>query len=275
MNSDSRDDSVAWILRIGVAGCFIGHGAFGIITKSAWVPYFGVAGFSESAAWRLMPWVGTMDVIIGVLTLAWPCRALFGWAVMWAVWTALLRPLSGEPFWETLERAGNYGVPLAILVAVGLRDPWFSRLPSRWTDLSQATWSRVALTLRFTTVALLAGHAGLGLIIQKKGLAHHYSSLWSHAPESTVIGVGAFEFALAALVLVKPAPLVLVFVCLWKIASESLFLVAGSPVWEVIERFGSYAAPLALAILLAKNALRFCPPSFNRGRLNQSSPTHA
>jgi hypothetical protein len=113
------------------------------------------------------------------------------------------------------------------------------------------------------------------LIIQKTGLARHYSSLWSQAPENTVMWVGAFEFALVVLVLAKPAPFALVFVCLWKIASESLFLVAGSPVWEVIERFGSYAAPLALAILLARNAPRFSPPSFNRGRLNPSSPTHA
>jgi hypothetical protein len=28
---------VHWILRIGVAACFIGHGAFGIITKAAWM----------------------------------------------------------------------------------------------------------------------------------------------------------------------------------------------------------------------------------------------
>jgi hypothetical protein len=24
---------------------------------------------------------------------------------VWGLWTALLRPLSGEPFWETIERA--------------------------------------------------------------------------------------------------------------------------------------------------------------------------
>lgn len=275
MSAESRNQSIVWLLRVGVAGCFIGHGAFGIITKSAWVPYFGVAGIDESAAWNLMPWVGTMDIAIGVTALAWPCRALFAWAAFWALWTALLRPLSGEPFWETLERAGNYGVPLAILMAVGLRESWLSRLPNRWPDLSQRTWSRVALTLRFTTVALLAGHAGLGLIIQKPALAEHYSSLWSNAPANTVMSVGIFEFAMAAVVLIKPVPLLLVFICLWKIASESLFVVAGSPVWEVIERFGSYAAPLALALLLTQNASKFASPSLNRGRLNSSSPSHA
>ena len=42
---------------------------------------------------------------------------------------------------------------------------------------------------------------------------------------------------------------VLLFVCAWKLATESLFIVAGAPVWEIVERAGSYAAPLALAAL--------------------------
>src|SRR5690348_13026433 len=86
---------VVWILRIGVAGCFIGHGVFGIVTKQAWLPYFAVGGVSESAAWRLMPWIGAMDITVGLLALVRPCRALFIWAVIWTVWTALLRPLAG------------------------------------------------------------------------------------------------------------------------------------------------------------------------------------
>src|SRR6185437_990151 len=41
-----------WILRVAVAGCFIGHGAFGIITKAAWVPYFAIFGIPEAWAWK-------------------------------------------------------------------------------------------------------------------------------------------------------------------------------------------------------------------------------
>ena len=36
----------------------------------------------------------------------------------------------------------------------------------------------------------------------------------------------------------------------WKFATECLFITAGAPFWEVIERFGSYTAPLALALLM-------------------------
>jgi hypothetical protein len=27
-----------WLLRLGVVGCFIGHGVYGVLTKEAWVP---------------------------------------------------------------------------------------------------------------------------------------------------------------------------------------------------------------------------------------------
>ena len=241
---------IPWTLRIGVAGCFIGHGAFGVITKAVWVPYFAVGGISEPLAWRLMPWVGTMDIAVGLLALAWPCRALLGWAALWATWTALVRPLAGEPGWEFLERAGNYGVPLALL---GLAGPGalFARLPARWPALSALARWRLDWSLRLTTGLLLAGHAGLGLFAHKAGLAQHYAALGASQPAALVPAVGAFEFFLTALVLLRPGPALCVGLCLWKLATESLFLVAGAPIWELIERFGSYTAPLALAILLA------------------------
>lgn len=241
-----------WILRIGVAGCFIGHGAFGIITKSGWLPYFAVAGIGEDWAWPLMPVVGTMDIAMGLLALFWPCRALFMWAGVWAVWTALLRPLSGEPFWEFLERGGNYGVAFAILAVVGTRGSLFGKLPMVWHGLEVVKRRRLAWALRLTTFTLLVGHAGLGLFSHKAGLAHHYAALGFEGAEGLVPFVGAFEFFLAAFVLLMPRPGLFLGVCIWKVATESLFIVAGSPFWEFIERFGSYAAPLALAYLLYK-----------------------
>ena len=36
------------VLRIAAAMCFIGHGAFGIITKEGWLPYFAVVGIGGS-----------------------------------------------------------------------------------------------------------------------------------------------------------------------------------------------------------------------------------
>ena len=122
-----------WILRVAVAGCFIGHGAFGIITKAAWVPYFAIFGIPEAWAWKLMPVVGTVDISVGMLTLIQPVRAVVLYMTFWALHTAALRPLVGQGAWELLERAGNYGVPLALLLMLGrgqsLRD-WFSGRPA-------------------------------------------------------------------------------------------------------------------------------------------------
>lgn len=240
-----------WILRTGVAMCFIGHGAFGIITKAAWIPYFAVVGISEPWAWRLMPWVGTMDVAMGVLAFVWPCRALFLWGTMWCAWTALLRPLAGEGWPEFFERAGNYGVPLAILMVVGLRAPWFARLAENWPTITADARRRLAWTLRITTATLLAGHAACGVILQKPALAHHYAVFSPDHANDVMLWAGYVEFVLAALVLAAPWPLLLVTICGWKLATESLFLLSGAPapMFEVIERFGSYTAPLALAVL--------------------------
>lgn len=254
LGDDAVGSLLPWILRIGVAGCFIGHGAFGIITKAAWVPYFAVGGIGESSAWRLMPLIGTMDIAIGLLALVWPCRGLFLWAIVWTVWTALLRPLSGEPFWEFLERAGNYGVPIAILMIVGLPRPWFRSLGSNWTAFLATARPRLDWILRLTTFVLLGGHAGLGFFAHKAGLAHHYAVLGVTNPAGLVSIVGAGEFILAALILAAPMPALLFAVCLWKIATETLFLVSGAPIWELIERFGSYTAPFALAVLIARPA---------------------
>jgi hypothetical protein len=252
-STDTKVSFVSWVLRVGVAGCFIGHGAFGIITKAAWVRYFAGGGVSEPLAWQLMPQVGAMDIAVGVLALLWPCRALFIWAAIWATWTALLRPFAGEPIWEFLERAGNYGVPFALLAIVGGGGVLFSRLPDLWPTLTDSKQKLLAWILRTTTATLLVGHAGLGLFAHKPGLALHYASLGVSDSAACVSAIGAFEFLLAASVMFRPRPSLLVGICLWKILTESLFILSGAPGWEVIERFGSYTAPLALAILLTKS----------------------
>jgi hypothetical protein len=55
--------------------------------------------------------------------------------------------------------------------------------------------------------------------------------------------------ALGALLLAWPAYWLLLFVFVWKVGTEALRPLAGEPIWEFIERGGSYGAPLALAWL--------------------------
>lgn len=231
--------------------CFFGHGAFGLITKKAWVPYFAVAGIQESSAWKLMPWIGSLDIAIAFLAFIWPCRALFVFATVWAAWTALLRPFAGQGWPEFFERAGNYGVPLAILLIVGLRASWFARLPDQWPELSLKTSQRVIMLLTLALATLLAGHATCALILKNPALVHHYDVFGPANSAAWMMSVGWFELVLAVAVLTR-LPSVIVFACVWKIATEALFLTSGAqaPMFEVIERGGSYIIPLALAFLL-------------------------
>ena len=236
-----------WSLRVGAALCFIGHGAFGFITKEAWLPYFAVARIPEAWAWQLMPVVGAVDVLVGFWVLFAPRPLPMLYMTVWALWTALLRPLSGESFFETLERAGNYGVPLALLLLTGIPRKVIDLIkpadgPAPGTEVSAA----VVSVLKWTTCLLLVGHAGLG-ISGKSLLVEHYASVG--LPASTAMTVGVFELLLAAGIAIRPMAPVLLFVAGWKLATELLFISAGAPVWEVVERAGSYAAPFALAVL--------------------------
>jgi hypothetical protein len=239
-----------WSLRIGAALCFIGHGAFGFIRKEAWLPYFGVVGIPEAWAWQLMPLVGAVDVLAGMAVLFAPRSLPLVYMTLWAAWTALLRPLAGESGFETLERAGNYGVPLAMLLLTGLpRSLRDLVTPLTATEADRLAEVRIRQVLLWTTTLLLVGHGILG-IAGKAKLVEHYASVG--LPASTTVAVGIFEIALAAVVMLKPSVKLLIFVAGWKLATETLFLTAGSPLWELVERAGSVAAPLALAALLSR-----------------------
>ena len=117
--SAARMRRLHWCLRLGAAACFVGHGAFGIITKAAWVPYFGLVGIPSDTAYALMPVVGTVDILMGIAVLISPRPAVLLYMAVWSLWTALLRPLTGESAFETLERAWNYGVPFSMLLMLG------------------------------------------------------------------------------------------------------------------------------------------------------------
>jgi hypothetical protein len=165
-----------------------------------------------------------------------------------------LRPFAGQGWAEFFERAGNFGVPLAILAIIGLRGPWFARLPEMWPEMSAAVRRRVILILQLALASLLAGHAACALVLHKPALAHHYEVFSPANPAGVMLAVGWFEAALAVAVLVVCGPAVVVFACLWKLATESLFFTSGAPapMFELIERGGSYIVPLALAYLLTR-----------------------
>jgi len=242
-----------WTLRVGAAACFIGHGAFGILTKEAWVPYFGFVGIPADWAYRLMPVVGAVDIALGLSVLFSVRPFVLAYMALWAMWTALLRPLTGESGFETLERAGNYGVPLALLLLVGVprtRRGWLGAVS---VDAAAGDIATVMRVLMIATALLLFGHGGLAAL--GKPLLISHSGLVGLSP-SALSFIGFAEMTAALLLLASPSVPLLAAIAVWKLTTEALFPIAGAPVWEFVERGGSYAAPIALALLMLANPVR-------------------
>jgi hypothetical protein len=246
--------------------------------KPAWVDYFLSLGFAEGTAWRLMPIVGTIDVLMGIFVLLSPCRAVLLWMTVWAAFTAFLRPWAGEPFWETLERAGNYGIPLAFLAMSGWARSWrewFEPItPAPRDSFSPARLDRTAMILRVSAGLLFIGHGGFGAFMQKKMLAEHYASVglssFPGGAPALVPLVGWFEILLGVAVILSPIPILLVVMLAWKIATELLYPASGAPWWEFVERGGSYAAPLSLLILHGRAArVATVPATTERARVSE------
>ncbi|MBI2546324.1 hypothetical protein HYV81_04035 [Candidatus Woesearchaeota archaeon] len=110
-----------WILRIGLAGEFIGHGVFALQLKPRFLELLAAfTGISGPPANYLMYTIGTGDVIIAILALVYPFRLMLAWATVWGFLTALSRPIGGDPIWDFVERWANWAVPLALLYVRGL-----------------------------------------------------------------------------------------------------------------------------------------------------------
>lgn len=115
---------VEWVLRIAVAGEFLGHGVFALQVKNGWIMYFEAVGFSPEAAATLLPLIGIMDIALAILILIRPVRVALLWMTFWALVTALIRPIAGDPIWDFVERFGNIGAPLALLLLIGWPKNW-------------------------------------------------------------------------------------------------------------------------------------------------------
>lgn len=248
--------NIYYTLRFASAMCFIGHGAFGIITKQIWCNYFAVFGVGHDMAYHLMPWVGTVDILLGISLFFYPTRVVLLWLVVWGCITALCRPLSGEPIVEFIERAGNYGAPLTLLLLCSdnmrNRKQWFTMLDQD-SAVSSRTLKNVTNCLRIIVFLLLIGHGWLN-VIEKKGLLNQYASLGFSNPVNVAHMAGAVEIIAAFTVLIRPAHSMLLVFLLWKMGTELFY-----PHWELyewIERGGSYGAILALWFALPHVSLQ-------------------
>jgi hypothetical protein len=116
---------IEWVLRIAVFGEFLGHGALAVQGKKDWINWFAQFGVTDpDLASKLLLAIGIIDICLAILVLLRPVRLALLWMTFWGFWTALLRPIVGQPIWDFIERWANWGAPLALLLLVGWPKSW-------------------------------------------------------------------------------------------------------------------------------------------------------
>lgn len=114
-----------WVLRIAVAGEYLGHGVFALQGKKAWIGWIQeLLSVAPETAGQLLWLIGLMDIAVAIVVLMQPIRIVLLWAAVWGFWTALIRPVVGEPIWDFIERWANWGAPLALLLIRGWPRSW-------------------------------------------------------------------------------------------------------------------------------------------------------
>ncbi len=109
--------SPEWVLRIAVAGEFLGHGVFAMQGKAQWIGWISsMTGMGTESATAVLFIVGLIDILVAALILVRPMKPVLLWAAFWGFWTALVRPIVGEPVWDFIERWANWGAPLALYI---------------------------------------------------------------------------------------------------------------------------------------------------------------
>jgi hypothetical protein len=126
---------------------------------------------------------------------------------------------------------------------------WFTVL----TEVPRLTVARAHTAqwvLRGIMAGMLIGHGAFGLVMGKANLLGFYEAaglgIFGLPLPTLRVAIGGFEMLLGVLCLVATWPAFFPFVCVWKLGTEFLHVPAQAygAWWEVLERGGSYAAPL-------------------------------
>ena len=69
-----------WILRIGTALTFTGHGLVALSVKHQWLTYLTAIGFTQQWAQQLLPLIGILDLLVAGIILLRAYQAVVLWA---------------------------------------------------------------------------------------------------------------------------------------------------------------------------------------------------
>lgn len=111
--------AVEWCLRLAVFGTFFGHGMIAVLDCPAkWRGYIELFGIAKMQSDGILLTIGIIDIILAVSLLIKPIRAVIIYCFVWALITALMRPIAGEGILQFVERSANFLAPLALYFVV-------------------------------------------------------------------------------------------------------------------------------------------------------------
>ncbi|KKS44090.1 MAG: hypothetical protein UV48_C0013G0010 [Candidatus Azambacteria bacterium GW2011_GWA2_42_9] len=107
-------------------------------------------------------------------------------------------------------------------------------------------------TLRISVAGEFIGH-GVFALQGKKDWVNWFSVFGisdANTATSLLFLIGAMDIALAVLILIKPVRIALLWMAFWGFWTALLRPIVGLPVWDFVERWANWGAPLALLLTL-------------------------
>jgi hypothetical protein len=111
--------AVEWALRLAVFGTFCGHGLIAVIEMPAkWLDYLAIVGVPVDYRCNLLVFIGALDLALALSMLIKPLKPVLIYCVIWALATALMRPIAGEGVLQFVERMVNFLAPMALYLLI-------------------------------------------------------------------------------------------------------------------------------------------------------------
>ena len=115
-------------------------------------------------------------------------------------------------------------------------------------NVNLASW-----ILRVATAGSFIGH-GMFALQGKEGWFKYFEAVGISNPETIItllLLVGILDIALAILILIKPVRIAILWMAFWGLWTAMIRRPIGpDPVWDFVERWANWGAPLALLFLL-------------------------
>ncbi len=107
--------------------------------------------------------------------------------------------------------------------------------------------------LRVATAGSFIGH-GMFALQGKEGWFKYFEAVGISNPETIItllLLVGILDITLAILILIKPVRIAILWMALWGLWTAMIrWPIGPDPVWDFVERWANWGAPLALLFLL-------------------------